>query len=93
MSLWIECPELIDSRSGQSVWRTSDSDWSLDSAEWLDNSTVKVSLRKYPGNYQPSSLQAIIDCEKMTASLMGAPAIPLKELEAAMDASLTRVPG
>lgn len=90
MSHWIEVPELIDSSSGKSLWRLSDSNWSLDSAQWLSQTTVQVSLRKYPGNYNPSSLQAVIDLVNSTASLMEAPAIPISDLEAAMDASLTR---
>jgi hypothetical protein len=91
MSLWIESPELVDIQSGQCLWRPNDSNWSLNDAEWLNDTTVQVSLRKYPGNHHPSSLQAIIDCRQMTASLMAAPAIPLNKLESALESSLTRV--
>jgi hypothetical protein len=91
MSLWIECPDLIEAGSGQSLFRFGDSNWSLDHAEWLDYTTAELKLRKYPGNHSPSSLTATIDCVQQTASLMGAPAIPLRELESAMDAALSRV--
>jgi len=91
MSLWIESPELIDTRSGQSLLRFYDSNWSLDHAQWLDDSTVELSLRKYPGNHTPSSLEVVLDCRRKTASLLGAPAVAVSELESAMDALLTRI--
>lgn len=67
----------------------NDANWSLDHAQWLDDATAELSLRRYPGDH-PSSGQVTIDCQQTTASLMGAPAITLKDLEGALDALLTR---
>ena len=40
MSLWIETPLLCERRSGQRLLVFKDSNWSLNSAEWLSDSVV-----------------------------------------------------
>ncbi len=89
MSLWIESPELIDAQSGQILLRFSDSNWSLDHARWLDNETVELSLRKYPGDHHPSSFNVIIDCRQKQASLMDK-LIDIEALEPALAALVAR---
>ena len=84
MSLWVESFTLAEAASGTPVLRLSDSNWSLDTAEWLDDSRVTMQLRKYPGDHTPSSFQVLVDCETKMAELADEPAIPLPTLEQAL---------
>jgi hypothetical protein len=86
MSLWIESFTLAEAASGEVVYRPGDSNWSLDSADWLSDSRVKMDLRKYPGDHTPSSFEVVIDCETKTAEIAGSgkPPVPLRELESAL---------
>ena len=55
MSLWIESPELIDTRLGQGLFRFKDVHWPPAHAQWLDDAAVQIALRKYPGDHHRSS--------------------------------------
>ena len=55
MSLWIESPTLSERDSGEQLLAFTDQNWSLDSADWLDEAVVVLNLRKYPGNHRPPS--------------------------------------
>jgi hypothetical protein len=81
MSLWIETPELFDTAAGQVLLGFKDTHWSVDSADWRSESVVAMHLRKYPGDHLPGSFEAVIDCERRTASLNGAEAGSLDHLE------------
>lgn len=80
MSHWIECPKLVEVASGASLLSFKDSNWSLDRAEWLNASTVSVTLRKYPGDHTPSGFEVTLDCTAKTAALADR-VIPLNKLE------------
>ena len=85
MSHWIESFTLVETALGSLVFRIHDSNWSLDKAQWLDESRVRMELRKYPGDHTPASFQVLIDCEAKRAEVMGKPAIPLQNLEQALE--------
>jgi len=85
MSHWIETPELYDSSAGRTLFTFEDGNWSLDDAHWQNQSVVRLSLRKYPGDHLPSSFEVVIDCAQCSARLDGAAALPLNGLEAALE--------
>jgi hypothetical protein len=89
MSHWIETPTISDSFTGKEVLRFEDPNWSLDSAQWLSDSTVVLTLRKYPGNHHPTSLAATVDCLAGTAAVEGTSVPSLRHLERALDGALT----
>ena len=81
MSLWIETPLLCERRSGQRLLVFKDSNWSLNSAEWLSDSVVVMKLRKYPGNHLPPEVVTTIDCIAGTAEVEGKKVGSLAEVE------------
>ncbi|MDB5805008.1 MAG: hypothetical protein JWN73_2330 [Betaproteobacteria bacterium] len=85
MSHWIECPSLVDTRSGETLLRFSDSNWSMDRARWNSDAVVPMDLRKYPGDHRPASFEVAIDCTARTATVAGTPAAALGEVEAALE--------
>lgn len=85
MSLWVEWPTLVDARSGQTLLKFSDSNWSLDDAEWLSDSSVRMCLRHYPGGHIPPQFIVVAECVGMTATIQGGTEIPLSEVELALD--------
>jgi hypothetical protein len=88
MSLWIETPTLIDCSSGERLLVFKDSNWSLNSAEWLSESVVVLKLRKYPGNHIPSEVTATVDCTAKTAEVNGKKVDTLGNVERYLDAAL-----
>ena len=58
MSLWIETPSVLDKATGELLLSFKDSHWSLDAARWVSDSTVELTLRKYPGNHLPAQVVA-----------------------------------
>lgn len=85
MSLWIECPELVDTLSGRQLFAPKDSHWSLDSAQWQNESVVTMRLRKYPGDHSPGQFEATLDCVSLAASLGGVAVGSVDRLEAALE--------
>lgn len=85
MSLWIDTPTITHVESGEIVLRFSDRHWSLDDATWLDDRTVQLTVRKYPGNRNPSQLVLVVDCAARTARVERSEAIALDALEPEMD--------
>lgn len=81
MSHWVASFTLVEAASGALLLRLSDSNWSLDTAQWLDESRVTLQLRKYPGDHTPPSLTVLVDCQAKMAEVMGQPAIALPNLE------------
>jgi hypothetical protein len=84
MSLWIEWPTLVNANSGQILLRFSDSLWSLDVAEWLSDSLVRMTLRHYPGKHVPPQFEVVADCVSLTATIQGGAEIPFAEVESAL---------
>lgn len=85
MSLWIDTPTITDVAADTVVLAFNDPHWSLDAAAWLDDTTVQLTLRKYPGNRDPSQVTVVVDCGARTARVEQAVAIALDALESAMD--------
>jgi hypothetical protein len=88
MSLWIDSPALTERRTGENLLAFEDPNWSLDAARWLDDSTVVLTLRKYPGNHTPGSIDVTVDCAGRTATIGGAKVGRLGELEQQMEKAL-----
>jgi len=89
MSLWIETPTLRDTTTGETLLSFRDSNWSLDSARWLSDSIVELTLRKYPGNHLPVDIVATLDCASRTAKVGSMELQSLLEVESALEESLT----
>jgi hypothetical protein len=85
---WIELPRLLDKQTGETLFAFEDSHWSMDEAQWLGESLVRFTLRKYPGNHKPGELIATIDCAARTAKIGEVDAGSLQELEAGLDGAL-----
>lgn len=85
MSHWIETPELIDTQSNTRLLAFSDSNWSLNKAVWQNDSVVRLSLRKYPGNHTPAAFEVTVDCQNHTATLREQ-TVALDKLEEALEA-------
>jgi hypothetical protein len=88
MSLWIETPMLSDRTSGEHLLVFKDSNWSLNSAEWLSESVVVLKLRKYPGSHNPAEVAATIDCSARTAEIDGKRVSTLALVERCLDEAL-----
>jgi hypothetical protein len=89
MSLWIETPTLSDGSTNERLLVFKDSNWSLNSAEWLSDSIVVLKLRKYPGNHIPAEVTATIDCLAKTAEVNGKRVETLAQIERCLDEALT----
>lgn len=85
MSHWIEAFALLESSSGAVVFEPSDSNWSLDSAVWLNDSTVLLRLRRYPGDHTPPVFEVKVDCQACTAEVAGQTSIPLQAIDSVLD--------
>ena len=90
MSHWIETPQLLDTHTQQRLISFEDSTWSLNQADWQSNSVVKLSLRRYPGNHTPSSVEVLVDCEHDRATVEGTVVEGLANLEAALERAIGR---
>ena len=88
MSLWIETPVLCERSSGQRLLVFKDSNWSLNSAEWLSDSVVVMKLRKYPGNHLPAEVVTTIDCIGGTAEVEGKKVDSLGQVERFLEEAL-----
>jgi hypothetical protein len=89
MSLWIETPTLSDRSTSEQLLVFKDSNWSLNSAEWLSDSIVVLKFRKYPGNHIPPEVTATIDCLAKTAEINGKRVDTLAQMERCLDEALT----
>jgi hypothetical protein len=92
MSHEIETPTLTDLRSGEVLVSFQDTNWSLDAADWLSDSVVKLTLRKYPGAHFPIQLTVVVDCLNKIADLGGTRLSALAQLEHKLDQSLSPIP-
>jgi len=84
-SHWVESPALTDTRSGATLLKFRDDNWSLDSAQWQSDAVVSLSLRKYPGDHTPGAFEVVVDCDQGTANVAGMGPMPLAEVEAALE--------
>ncbi|HEX4329091.1 MAG TPA: hypothetical protein VH105_20035 [Burkholderiales bacterium] len=84
-SHWVESPELTDTRSGATLLKFNNDNWSLDAAQWQSDTVVSLSLRKYPGDHTPSAFEVVVDCEQGNASVADMAPLPLAEVEEALE--------
>jgi hypothetical protein len=87
-SCWVFTPTLTDRETGAVLFKFQNDNWSLDEANWLDDTRVAMTVRKYPGNHQPNDLVAIIDCMARSAEVGGEIVGSLDELESRLEALL-----
>ncbi|MEN6670288.1 hypothetical protein AAJP47_07925 [Psychrobacter sp. B38] len=84
-SQWIYHPSLLDTASKTLIWSPSSTLWSLDKATWESEQTVRLLLRKFPGNQHPASVEVRINCLSKNAVVNGQ-SCSLNELEHYLDA-------
>lgn len=88
MSLWIDTPTLTNRTTGENLLSFNDPNWSLNEARWIDDSTVVLRLRKYPGNHSPGAIDVTINCAARTA-VVGLVAVrKLDEVERQLEKAL-----
>lgn len=92
MSHWIECGTLVEAATGRHVFGFTDSNWSLDRAEWLGPERVALTVRKYPGNHTPANFTIVLDCENRTASVDGVELDSFFSVEPHLDARVRKSP-
>jgi hypothetical protein len=72
-SLWVYSPSVWDVERDHCIFSFNDENWSADTSVWEDEATVRLTLRKFPGNHRPYTLMVEIDClglrAKMTSRL------------------------
>ncbi len=71
MSHWIESAELIETATEETLFSFSDTNWSVDNAEWQSPTVVALTVRKYPGNHLPPDFTVVLDCEAKTVVVDG----------------------
>lgn len=94
MSHWIECGTLVETSGERRVFGFTDSNWSLDKAEWRSPSVVAMTVRKYPGNHTPADFVVALDCESRMATVenLDIPPCSWFELEDKLDAHVRKHP-
>ena len=91
-SMWVSSPSIWDLKKNRRLHRFKDECWSLDGCDWPTGTKVCLTIRKYPGKHQPAQLHVEIDCTKSEANVLAALGIPLADLEAYIDATLSQNP-
>ena len=86
MSLWVETPELIEVETGKALVSFQDSHWSLNKAEWSGPESVRIWIRKYPGDHLPAQFTAVLDCEKEVAVFDDGERVRFERLESVFEA-------
>jgi hypothetical protein len=87
-SHWVCSPELVDTQTGQSVFKFAAEAWSADSSAWESESLVRLALRKYPGGQPRGSLVVKIDCVLGTVEVDTGERVALQDLEGVLDKAL-----
>ncbi len=88
-SLWVYSPSIWDAKRNHCLFLFEDKNWSADSSVWEDDATVRLCLRKFPGNHRPDSIRLEVDCLGLTAKLISfATTLDLCELESALNGAL-----
>lgn len=90
-SQWVYSPLLWDVQRGLVLFSFKEQRWSVDADHWVDDTKVRLSLRKYPGNHRPESIQVEIDCLSLQATILPASNTTLTELEAVLESMLASV--
>ncbi len=85
MSLWVEPPELMDARSGESLLKLADACWSLEGAEWRSESVVALRLRKYPDEEGRGEVRLVVDCKARVVEIGTGALVPMSDVEHAIE--------
>jgi hypothetical protein len=84
-SMWVQTPTIIDLQLQDTILEFRDPYWSLNNAEWISNTDVKVTLRKYPGNHIPAELAIEVECKHRLATLPNGQQVAITALEDQLD--------
>ena len=87
MSLWVYPPQIVDTRTEELLFKVSDQNWSMEHAQWETEETVRLGMRKYPGDRRPNGLVITINCTRRTAEIEGR-SFPLSHAESELEAAL-----
>ncbi|WDY60167.1 hypothetical protein [Pseudomonas sp. PSKL.D1] len=87
-SLWVHTPRLVDRQQGTCLFSFADRQWSMDAANWVNASTVQLTLRKFPGHQTREGIRVVIDCARRCGWLHEGREVELAELEAELEARL-----
>jgi len=88
-SLWVYSPSIWDVKRDHCIFSFRDESWSADTSVWEDERTVRLCLRKFPGNHRPDSLRVEIDCLALKAKMISpAKDLSFEDLESALDKAL-----
>ena len=82
---WVYRPRIIDTRQGSCLLAFEDARWSAEHSTWHGDSTVELTLRKYPGNQAVRSIQVLIDCAGRQAQVGSRSHIEPAALEGILD--------
>ena len=83
-SLWVYSPLIIDAETQDVILKLDDRNWSMDSAEWESDTTVRLGLRRFPGDCSPLGVSVKVDCVSGCA-MIGDARFPLNEIDQALD--------
>jgi len=88
-SLWVYSPSIWDASREFCIFSFSDENWSADSTTWQNEATVRLCVRKFPGNHRPDVFAVEINCLSLKAKIT-APAmeIAVHDLEVELDKAL-----
>ncbi len=85
---WVQTPTIVDRQNGEPLLTFTDTHWSVDEREWLDDAVARFHLRKYPGNHDPGEIVVTLDCATKTAAFGGL-TCAFADLEPRLEAALT----
>lgn len=86
-SLWVYSPWIIDARTQDVILELADSNWSMDCAVWESDTTVRLDLRRFPGDRLPLGISVQVDCAHRYV-VIGDARFPITELDQMLDRTL-----
>ncbi|RYG67145.1 hypothetical protein EON80_14160 [bacterium] len=90
MSHWVERPRLVRVEGEVPLFDLSNSQWSLEGANWQGEEKVELQLRRYPGDHSPPVFRVEVDCLAATATWPDDTVVPLAKLESSLEQLYTR---
>lgn len=90
-SQWVLSPQLWDVQRNAALFAFDEQRWSVEADHWLSDTSVRLSLRKYPGNHRPQSIHVEIDCASLQATVLPAINTTVAELEFVLESMLRSV--
>ena len=81
-------PSIVATKTSELLLDFNNSNWSLDEHQWKSETTVRMVMRKYPGNHRPVDLDFTVDLIAKTATLTSGETAPLSGLEGMLDRNL-----